>query len=567
MARSFLSLLCVGIILTSGSLPAQGKKGNPPGKVEPYTMSVTALKGVSLTDVRATFSTADDVRYPVPGTVKKLQVKVLNDAGDAVYVKNFFDVPVDGQKVTVSVEELEPLMPVLVQAHFKTTNTIDEEVLKAKSSVQLRPDLVIDTVRAPESVRVNTLFSAEVVLAEINGQTGATAKVSLWDGANLIGTAEGITVLAGNMVSVVFEELMLTGVGPHHFTVRIHDADPAEYDTGNNEAEFTVEAVSPMVAVWYSLSYQSQKNHTYYYSYFSPCGYSYSTYENNNYDDFSYVSTFNSPTGLTAPIDSLSLQILSANGTALNVTVRSLTPSFFGADYEEYIFPLQSGSVSFGVTLRAYHSGYATLEVRKYARNYYYRYSSSWGTTVVQQNDVMLGFQNYVEVRMALWDGAYAGGGAASMTLQPFISYGWSNNYSGGWWCPYYVTSYQNYQISSSYRSGYTDPEILPGMQQVPQELPLAGLTLPATTDLVQTYPNPFNPETNIQFSVEHSGTAVLKVFDVLGKEVTELFRGEAEKGRVYQFTFRASGLSSGMYYARLEVGGKQYIQRMILMK
>jgi len=53
----------------------------------------------------------------------------------------------------------------------------------------------------------------------------------------------------------------------------------------------------------------------------------------------------------------------------------------------------------------------------------------------------------------------------------------------------------------------------------------------------------------------------------MLGKEVAELFQGEATEGRTYNFTFQAADLASGMYYAKLEAGGKQYVKKMLLMK
>jgi hypothetical protein len=53
----------------------------------------------------------------------------------------------------------------------------------------------------------------------------------------------------------------------------------------------------------------------------------------------------------------------------------------------------------------------------------------------------------------------------------------------------------------------------------------------------------------------------------MLGKEVAELFSGEAVEGRSYQFTFDATNFSSGMYYAKLEANGRFYTKRMILIK
>lgn len=80
-------------------------------------------------------------------------------------------------------------------------------------------------------------------------------------------------------------------------------------------------------------------------------------------------------------------------------------------------------------------------------------------------------------------------------------------------------------------------------------------------------YPNPFNPNTSIEFSVLTDERAVLKVYNILGQEVATLFDGVVTAGRVMKVTFDASRLSSGVYFSRLEVGGQSLVKRMMLMK
>jgi hypothetical protein len=80
-------------------------------------------------------------------------------------------------------------------------------------------------------------------------------------------------------------------------------------------------------------------------------------------------------------------------------------------------------------------------------------------------------------------------------------------------------------------------------------------------------YPNPFNPTTNIQFSVPENGYASLKVYNMLGQEVATLFSGMATAGHYIPATFNASRLASGIYFARLQFNGKSLVQRMLLTK
>jgi hypothetical protein len=87
------------------------------------------------------------------------------------------------------------------------------------------------------------------------------------------------------------------------------------------------------------------------------------------------------------------------------------------------------------------------------------------------------------------------------------------------------------------------------------------------TLQLGGNYPNPFNPTTNIQFSVPQDGYASLKVYNILGQEVATLFSGMAKTGHYIQTTFDASRLASGIYFARLQYSGKSLVQRMLLTK
>ncbi len=74
---------------------------------------------------------------------------------------------------------------------------------------------------------------------------------------------------------------------------------------------------------------------------------------------------------------------------------------------------------------------------------------------------------------------------------------------------------------------------------------------LPALVDLHQNYPNPFNPSTTIRFSLPRREYVTLKVFDVLGREVTTLVDGELNAGE-HTVVFNAKDLPRGVYFYRL---------------
>ena len=90
--------------------------------------------------------------------------------------------------------------------------------------------------------------------------------------------------------------------------------------------------------------------------------------------------------------------------------------------------------------------------------------------------------------------------------------------------------------------------------------------TMPSAFQLMQNYPNPFNPVTKIQFSIVNSQLTILKVFDVLGREVRTLVNEELKPGS-YEKTFDATGLSSGVYFYTLRSGGSVATKRLLLLK
>jgi hypothetical protein len=89
--------------------------------------------------------------------------------------------------------------------------------------------------------------------------------------------------------------------------------------------------------------------------------------------------------------------------------------------------------------------------------------------------------------------------------------------------------------------------------------------------ELLQSYPNPFNPTTVITFSIAQAGPTSLKVYNLLGQEVATLV-DESRTPGVYRSTFdarRGGGVpvASGMYYYRLVTGKSTLTRSMVLLK
>ena len=83
---------------------------------------------------------------------------------------------------------------------------------------------------------------------------------------------------------------------------------------------------------------------------------------------------------------------------------------------------------------------------------------------------------------------------------------------------------------------------------------------------LFQNYPNPFNPSTRIKFNLGSRDFVTLKVFNILGSEITTLINGELDAG-LHEVDFNASGLNSGVYFYTISTNNFTETRKMILMK
>jgi hypothetical protein len=89
---------------------------------------------------------------------------------------------------------------------------------------------------------------------------------------------------------------------------------------------------------------------------------------------------------------------------------------------------------------------------------------------------------------------------------------------------------------------------------------------MPRTCNLFQNYPNPFNPSTVICYQLPASILVTLKVYDVLGREVKTLVNERQNAGK-HSVQFNAFGLSSGMYFYKIEAGTYRDTKKLLLLK
>ncbi len=105
----------------------------------------------------------------------------------------------------------------------------------------------------------------------------------------------------------------------------------------------------------------------------------------------------------------------------------------------------------------------------------------------------------------------------------------------------------------------YTTTNVPIGIRNISEAVPSKYL-------LSQNYPNPFNPTTNIRYQITKSDFVSLKVFDIMGREISTLVNEKQNVG-TYEATFDASNLSSGEYFYRLSAGDFSDTKKLMVIK
>jgi hypothetical protein len=94
---------------------------------------------------------------------------------------------------------------------------------------------------------------------------------------------------------------------------------------------------------------------------------------------------------------------------------------------------------------------------------------------------------------------------------------------------------------------------------------------MPLNFSLGDAYPNPFNPSTTIEFQIPKESWVTLKIYDILGKEVTTLINEITSPGKhTVKFDIRAAtnrDASSGVYFYRLQAGTYSTTKKLVLLK
>jgi len=121
-----------------------------------------------------------------------------------------------------------------------------------------------------------------------------------------------------------------------------------------------------------------------------------------------------------------------------------------------------------------------------------------------------------------------------------------------------------NFEADYSLSGIYSDESVL--NKTSVKQISYTGGEVIKSYELSQNYPNPFNPSTTIKFQIPTSGDVSLKIYDILGNEITTLVEEFMETGK-YEVNFNASSLASGVYIYRPNVNDFVNVKKMVLLK
>jgi hypothetical protein len=239
--RGRLAWLLATVTLVFAATAGSGAAETPSctsATVTPYSLRLTALTGPEGAELAADVTTAGPCA-PVTA-LKELQIKTYGADGALAGVRALQDVPASGGHASVELGALERGRRIEVLALVQTGVPTRTYFLQGKTTALLRPDLVVAAVDAPAQTLVTRPVDLLAEIAELNGDTGASATVTLMWGPSVVGSTT-VTVPAGGRASVAFGNVALNEAVPVGLAVLVTDVAPVETNAANNTRDVTVD--------------------------------------------------------------------------------------------------------------------------------------------------------------------------------------------------------------------------------------------------------------------------------------------------------------------------------------
>jgi hypothetical protein len=227
-----------------GMHPATGRSGTA-------TLTVRATRAKDgQTTIEATTGV---LGFPAeaPGQIKKIQLKPLNEDGQAIFAKNYTGLT-GGGYFTTTVDWLQHLQQVQAQANIDGIDGRRTSVVTVVETVKNRPDLAVSNL-TPATGITGAPVNISVIVKELNGDLGASANCVLYVDGVEVDRANGIYVDAGSTVSVAFTHVFQSP-GTKQLEVKVENVSPSDWDLANNSVSGQIIITQPNDTLNYTAS-------------------------------------------------------------------------------------------------------------------------------------------------------------------------------------------------------------------------------------------------------------------------------------------------------------------------
>jgi hypothetical protein len=215
----------------------------PPGGDPAYQVSLRSLTGPAGADLTVRVKRAPESGCAIPDALKMVQVKIFALDGTLLSTKNLDDVTASDGTTDLRLGKVARQQRVATEVLVQNADATRTYVLQASTRTLLRPDLVVKATTAPRVVFATRTFDVTAQVAELNGDVGTAATVTLSDGPLALGSAP-VTVDAGGTADVHFQNVALADSGPSTLALAVRDADPGETDVANNGRRAGIDVIN-----------------------------------------------------------------------------------------------------------------------------------------------------------------------------------------------------------------------------------------------------------------------------------------------------------------------------------
>ena len=234
-----LAFVVAAAAMTGASVRAEDGPACPNNTKDAYTMTLAALTGPQGADAIVKITSA--AGCTAVERLKKVQLKTFAADGPVEDVRNLADVPAPGAAATIPIGRVDRGRRLEADVLVQTDSPSRTYVLKSDTTTRLRPDLIVKGVFAPQQTLSVRTIDVVVDVAEVNGDTGATANVRLMLGDVPLADAAPVTLEPGGQASVTFAGIALRNPVSTELTVQVTDVSPVETNAANNSGKIHVD--------------------------------------------------------------------------------------------------------------------------------------------------------------------------------------------------------------------------------------------------------------------------------------------------------------------------------------